>query len=294
MAHRSVRWLRPDLCSSPLRWFSGIFHPGNSLAARVTTKHPPPPCWPSGTPFHRPQQPPEEAWETEDGAPVATPQQTPLPEPPASAHLLPEPGVPNAEPTQVGAWAGGTWPCAPAPRAVPSWARGPHSATLSAQGPGASGEGLGSAVLGALLAPELHSAGCVAAQLYSPTLPPAPALPSSVLPCAPVSQPMPQFVLQGSLPLVGCGVAQSPAPVPTVLTAASEPAGHAATTNNSEERAAAPRPAVEKAKNEEVRSPCPPAPGVLSQGGRWCPGRRPGRRRASGPGGAHAGRPPST
>lgn len=170
------------------------------------------------TPFHRPQQPPEEAWETEDGAPVATPQQTPLPEPPASAHLLPEPGVPNAEPTQ---------------------------------GPGASGEGLGSAVLGALLAPELHSAGCVAAQLYSPTLPPAPALPSSVLPCAPVSQPMPQFVLQGSLPLVGCGVAQSPAPVPTVLTAASEPAGHAATTNNSEERAAAPRPAVEKAKNEE-------------------------------------------
>ena len=75
---------------------------------------------------------------------------------------------------------------------------------------------------------------------------------------------------------MGCGVAQSPAPVPAVLAAASEPAGHAATVttaaaNSSEERTAAPRPASEKAKNEEV-SPAP-----LSSRD-WCRrvGRKPG------------------
>lgn len=136
---------------------------------------------------YRPQQPHEETWATEDGGPMAAPQQAPLPEPPAPGHLLPEPGFPDADPTQV----------------------------------------------------------------YSPNLPPAPVLPSSVPPYAPVSQPTPQFILQGSLPLSGCWVTQSPAPVPTVLTTASEPAGHAAATNNSEDRTATARPAAEKAKNEE-------------------------------------------
>lgn len=103
---------------------------------------------------------------------------------------------------------------------------------------------------------ELPLAGCFLAQVYSPNLPPAPGLPLSIPPYAPVSQPTVQFILQGSVPLVGCGVAQSLAPVPTILTTASEPAGHAATTNNSEERTATPRPAAEKAKNEEV-SPAP-------------------------------------
>lgn len=104
---------------------------------------------------YRPQQPHEETWATEDGGPMAAPQQAPLPEPPAPGHLLPEPGFPDADPTQ------------------------------------------------------------------------------------------------GSLPLSGCWVTQSPAPVPTVLTTASEPAGHAAATNNSEDRTATARPAAEKAKNEE-------------------------------------------
>ncbi|XP_074193110.1 PHD and RING finger domain-containing protein 1 isoform X5 [Rhinolophus sinicus] len=139
------------------------------------------------TQLYRPQQPHEETWATEDGGPMAAPQQAPLPEPPAPGHLLPEPGFPDADPTQV----------------------------------------------------------------YSPNLPPAPVLPSSVPPYAPVSQPTPQFILQGSLPLSGCWVTQSPAPVPTVLTTASEPAGHAAATNNSEDRTATARPAAEKAKNEE-------------------------------------------
>ncbi|XP_015444254.1 PHD and RING finger domain-containing protein 1 isoform X3 [Pteropus alecto] len=138
-------------------------------------------------PLHRPQQPQEEAWETEDKGLVAAPQQAPLPEPPPHGHLLPEPGFLDADATQV----------------------------------------------------------------YSPNLLPAPALPLSIPPYAPVSQPTVQFILQGSLPLAGCGVAQSPAPVPSILTTASEPAGHAAATNNSEERMATPRPAAEKAKNEE-------------------------------------------
>ncbi|XP_022420966.1 PHD and RING finger domain-containing protein 1 isoform X4 [Delphinapterus leucas] len=138
------------------------------------------------TPLHRPQKPRE----TEDAGPVAAFQQAPFSEPPPPGYVLPEPGFPDADPSQ------------------------------------------------------------------SLNLPPTPALPSSVPPYAPVSQPAVQFLLQGSLPLMGCGVAQSPAPVPTVLTAASEPAGHAATVttaaaNSSEERTAAPRPASEKTKNEE-------------------------------------------
>ncbi|XP_029770795.1 PHD and RING finger domain-containing protein 1 isoform X1 [Suricata suricatta] len=88
-------------------------------------------------------------------------------------------------------------------------------------------------------------------QVYAPSLPPAPAVPLSLPPYAPASQPAAQFILQGSLPLASCGVAQSPAPVPAALTVASEPAGHATVTGNAEERAAAPRPAPEKAKNEE-------------------------------------------
>ncbi|XP_059961618.1 PHD and RING finger domain-containing protein 1 isoform X5 [Mesoplodon densirostris] len=140
------------------------------------------------TPLHRPQKPRE----TEDAGPVAAFQQAPFSELPLPGYALPEPGFPDADPSQV----------------------------------------------------------------QSPNLPPTLALPSSVPPYAPVSQPAVQFLLRGSLPLMGCGVAQSPAPVPTILAAASEPAGHAATVttaaaNSTEERTAAPRPALEKTKNEE-------------------------------------------
>ncbi|XP_035939563.1 PHD and RING finger domain-containing protein 1 isoform X3 [Halichoerus grypus] len=88
-------------------------------------------------------------------------------------------------------------------------------------------------------------------QVYTANLPPAPALPVSLPPYAPASQPTVQFILQGSLPVASCGVAQSPAPVPAALTTAPESAGYAAGASNSEERSAAPRPAAEKAKNEE-------------------------------------------
>ncbi|XP_043778346.1 PHD and RING finger domain-containing protein 1 isoform X2 [Cervus elaphus] len=151
---------------------------------------PTPVCWPPETPLHRPQKPPEGVWESDDVGPVAGLQQAPFSEPPAPAYVLPEPGFPPTDPSQV----------------------------------------------------------------QSPSLPPGPALPSGVPPYAPISQPAVQFLLQGSLPLPGCGVAQSLAPVSTIPTAASEPAGHACTTaaaNNSEERTAPPRPAPEKAKNEE-------------------------------------------
>lgn len=61
-------------------------------------------------PLHRPQQPQEEAWETEDKGPVAAPQEVPLPEPPPHGHVLPEPGFPDANATQVGPCAGGLAP----------------------------------------------------------------------------------------------------------------------------------------------------------------------------------------
>ncbi|XP_005401890.1 PREDICTED: PHD and RING finger domain-containing protein 1 isoform X2 [Chinchilla lanigera] len=88
-------------------------------------------------------------------------------------------------------------------------------------------------------------------QVYSPSMPPPPAQPPGIPPYALVSQPSVQFLLQGSLPLVGYGPAQSLAPVPTMLATASEPASQATPTNNSEERINTPRPAGEKTKKEE-------------------------------------------
>lgn len=84
-------------------------------------------------------------------------------------------------------------------------------------------------------------------QVYNPSLPAAPALPPSSLPSVAASQPMVQFILRSSLPLASNVATPSPAPGPTE---ASETAGHTAA-NNSDERTAAPRPAAEKAKNEE-------------------------------------------
>ncbi|XP_069865891.1 PHD and RING finger domain-containing protein 1-like isoform X2 [Dipodomys merriami] len=88
-------------------------------------------------------------------------------------------------------------------------------------------------------------------QVYSPNMPPAPAQPASILPYPLVSPPPVQFILQGSLPLAGCGPVQGLAPVPTMLATASELAGQATTANNSEERTATPRPSAEKTKKEE-------------------------------------------
>uniref|UniRef100_UPI004038DA09 PHD and RING finger domain-containing protein 1 isoform X2 n=1 Tax=Callospermophilus lateralis TaxID=76772 RepID=UPI004038DA09 len=87
-------------------------------------------------------------------------------------------------------------------------------------------------------------------QVYSSNMPPGLAQPPSIPPYTLISQPSVQFILQGSLPLAGCGVAQSVAPVPTALATASEPAGQASTTDL-EERTATPRPAAEKTRKEE-------------------------------------------
>uniref|UniRef100_G3U2W4 SFR19-like C-terminal domain-containing protein n=2 Tax=Loxodonta africana TaxID=9785 RepID=G3U2W4_LOXAF len=90
-----------------------------------------------------------------------------------------------------------------------------------------------------------------ASQVYSPALPVPLALPSSGPPYAPISQPAVQFLLQGSLPLVGCGGAQGLIPAPTALTTASEPAIPAPMTNDMEEKTTVSKPSGEKAKNEE-------------------------------------------
>lgn len=105
----------------------------------------------------------------------------------------------------------------------------------------------------------------VSVQVYTPNLPPAPALPVSLPPYTAAGQPAVQYILHGSLPLASCGVPQSPAPGPPALPAVSEPAAYSSGTSNSEERAAAPRPAAEKAKNEEVSVGPRPTAGLAAR-----------------------------
>ncbi|KAM4779709.1 PHD and RING finger domain-containing protein 1 isoform 2-T2 [Cyanocitta cristata] len=88
-------------------------------------------------------------------------------------------------------------------------------------------------------------------QVYCQNIPLAPALPSSLPPYAPVSQPTVQFIMQGSLPALGCVAGQSLTPEPGSLATASEPGIQAASVGNAEEKIKAPKPPVDKTKNEE-------------------------------------------
>ncbi|XP_074086819.1 PHD and RING finger domain-containing protein 1 isoform X2 [Macrotis lagotis] len=88
-------------------------------------------------------------------------------------------------------------------------------------------------------------------QVYSPNMPLPPTLPPSVPPYAPVSQPTVQFIMQGSLPLLGCGAGQNLTPEPALLAAASEPGGQTLATGDTTDDKTAPKPAAEKTKNEE-------------------------------------------
>ncbi|NXH48248.1 PHRF1 protein, partial [Dicaeum eximium] len=88
-------------------------------------------------------------------------------------------------------------------------------------------------------------------QVYCQNAPLAPALPSSLPPYAPVSQPTVQFIMQGSLPALGCGAGQSLTPEPGSLATASEPGIQAASVGSAEEKIKAPKPPVDKTKNEE-------------------------------------------
>lgn len=89
-------------------------------------------------------------------------------------------------------------------------------------------------------------------QVYCQNIPLAPALPSSLPPYAPVSQPTVQFIMQGSLPALGCVAGQSLTPEPGSLATASEPGIQAASVGSAEEKIKAPKPPVDKTKNEEV------------------------------------------
>ncbi|KFZ67414.1 PHD and RING finger domain-containing protein 1, partial [Podiceps cristatus] len=88
-------------------------------------------------------------------------------------------------------------------------------------------------------------------QVYCQNIPLTPPLPSSLPPYAPVSQPTVQFIMQGSLPALGCGAGQSLTPEPGSLATASEPGIQAASVGNAEEKIKAPKPPVDKTKNEE-------------------------------------------
>lgn len=96
--------------------------------------------------------------------------------------------------------------------------------------------------------PEPVFLGADPSQVYSPYVPPALAPPANLPPYVPASQPTVQLVLQGSLPLAGCGLGQSLAAVPTALATTTEPGSQA---TNSEERMATPKPGLEKTKKEE-------------------------------------------
>ncbi|XP_059330091.1 PHD and RING finger domain-containing protein 1 isoform X2 [Ammospiza nelsoni] len=88
-------------------------------------------------------------------------------------------------------------------------------------------------------------------QVYCQNIPLAAALPSSLPPYAPVSQPTVQFIMQGSLPALGCVAGQSLTPEPGSLATASEPGIQAASVGSAEEQIRAPKPPVDKTKNEE-------------------------------------------
>ncbi|XP_064513698.1 PHD and RING finger domain-containing protein 1 isoform X3 [Pseudopipra pipra] len=88
-------------------------------------------------------------------------------------------------------------------------------------------------------------------QVYCQNIPLTPPLPSSLPPYAPVSQPTVQFIMQGSLPALGCVAGQSLTPEPGSLATASEPGVQAASVGNAEEKIKAPKPPVDKMKNEE-------------------------------------------
>ncbi|XP_074773968.1 PHD and RING finger domain-containing protein 1 isoform X3 [Athene noctua] len=88
-------------------------------------------------------------------------------------------------------------------------------------------------------------------QVYCQNIPLTPPLPSSLPPYAPVSQPTVQFIMQGSLPALGCMAGQSLTPEPGSLATASEPGIQAASVGNTEEKIKAPKPPVDKTKNEE-------------------------------------------
>ncbi|NXD78143.1 PHRF1 protein, partial [Halcyon senegalensis] len=88
-------------------------------------------------------------------------------------------------------------------------------------------------------------------QVYCQNIPLTPALPSSLPPYAPVSQPTVQFIMQGSVPAPGCVAGQSLTPEPGSLATASEPGIQAASVGDAEEKSKAPKPPVDKTKNEE-------------------------------------------
>ncbi|KFQ37624.1 PHD and RING finger domain-containing protein 1, partial [Mesitornis unicolor] len=88
-------------------------------------------------------------------------------------------------------------------------------------------------------------------QVYCQNIPLTPPLPSSLPPYAPVSQPTVQFIMQGSLPALGCMAGQSLTPEPGSLATASEPGIQAASVGSAEEKIKAPKPPVDKMKNEE-------------------------------------------
>lgn len=96
---RDLREWGPPSGPGPLaRLLGGVSGAFGEAAASQTHA----PCWPSGTPLHQFQKPPQEGvWGTGQG-PAPAPQHPPFLEPPPAGPVVLEPSLPAASPAQVG------------------------------------------------------------------------------------------------------------------------------------------------------------------------------------------------
>ncbi|OPJ73736.1 PHD and RING finger domain-containing protein 1 isoform C [Patagioenas fasciata monilis] len=88
-------------------------------------------------------------------------------------------------------------------------------------------------------------------QVYCQNVPMTSFLPSRLTPFTPFSLSTIQFIMQSSLPALSCMAGQSLTPEPGTLATASEPGIQTASVGNTEEKIKAPKPPVDKMKNEE-------------------------------------------
>ncbi|KAJ1178770.1 hypothetical protein NDU88_004012 [Pleurodeles waltl] len=90
-------------------------------------------------------------------------------------------------------------------------------------------------------------------QVYSPDVPLTPPLSSSLPTYTPVSEPSAQYVMTGSLPLLGCMTGSAVTSEPGNLTVASEPGSQSASTGDAEEKTTFPKPSLDRITQEYLK-----------------------------------------
>ncbi|XP_069480156.1 PHD and RING finger domain-containing protein 1 isoform X2 [Ambystoma mexicanum] len=89
--------------------------------------------------------------------------------------------------------------------------------------------------------------------VYSPDVPLTPPLPSSLPPCAPVSEPSVNYIMPGSLPLLGCVAGSTITSEPGNLAIASEPGTQSASTGDAEEKTTFMKPSLDRITQEYMK-----------------------------------------